>query len=212
MNYMTKAEVTRSGFKKLADMKSGTWNGMHKLVHKLFHGPDNRDFIYRYNDVDDILLVVSEREPLSDVPHFDTTVKEYDPRPDKGSVFRFSLAFNSVLQRNGRPHDIVKDLDIHTDDTDQFEYGLEKEAALDWINRRPDLGFSLKSEKVLRVDRYREKQLHGHQIPKLSIMKISGTLEVTNSKSFRDSLLNGVGRSKGFGCGLLTIQPTGGNL
>lgn len=37
---------------------------------------------------------------------------------------------------------------------------------------------------------------------------ISGVLVVENDKLFTDAVLNGIGRSKAFGCGLLQVIPS----
>jgi CRISPR system Cascade subunit CasE len=41
----------------------------------------------------------------------------------------------------------------------------------------------------------------------LSTVQFDGELVVTDSAQFRDALCNGIGRAKGYGCGLLTVLP-----
>lgn len=42
----------------------------------------------------------------------------------------------------------------------------------------------------------------------LRVATYDGTLTVTDAEAFRQALTHGIGRAKGYGCGLLTIAPT----
>lgn len=47
----------------------------------------------------------------------------------------------------------------------------------------------------------------GHRVT-LSIATYDGTLTVTDPARLREAMINGIGRAKGYGCGLLTLAPT----
>lgn len=44
----------------------------------------------------------------------------------------------------------------------------------------------------------------------LRIAQFDGVLEVTDAAVLRGALLSGMGRAKGYGCGLMTLRPVGG--
>ncbi|WEV73650.1 type I-E CRISPR-associated protein Cas6/Cse3/CasE [Bifidobacterium sp. ESL0798] len=46
----------------------------------------------------------------------------------------------------------------------------------------------------------------------ISTALFDGLLEVADAEKFRHALCFGVGRAKGFGCGLLTVAPIKDNL
>lgn len=68
-------------------------------------------------------------------------------------------------------------------------------------------GFSVDTAS-LRVDAYAQHRIRrakGQEI-RFSTVDLTGELEVTDSGKFRDALLQGVGRAKAFGCGLLLAR------
>ena len=41
--------------------------------------------------------------------------------------------------------------------------------------------------------------------------RFRGELEITDTEQLRDTLINGMGRGKAYGCGLLTLAPLQGD-
>lgn len=68
-------------------------------------------------------------------------------------------------------------------------------------------GFSVDTAR-LRVDAYGQHRVRRgkDQEIRFSTVDLTGELEVTDSSKFRETLLNGVGRAKAFGCGLLLVK------
>jgi len=62
---------------------------------------------------------------------------------------------------------------------------------------------------TLRVDAYRQHRLprKGSAPIQFSTVDLSGVLEVEDAAAASDALLNGIGRARGFGCGLLLVRP-----
>ena len=83
-----------------------------------------------------------------------------------------------------------------------------------WLRERaPRLGFSIPetdgTPAVVVSDRQRISFRRGPDTVTLSTARFDGLLHVEDADSFRSSLINGIGRAKGYGCGLMTIiRPT----
>lgn len=60
---------------------------------------------------------------------------------------------------------------------------------------------------VVVKERHKEQFKRGGATVTLVTAVFEGRLEVIDTKLFRDALCEGIGRAKGFGCGLLTIAP-----
>lgn len=88
---------------------------------------------------------------------------------------------------------------------------------IDWLLQRSrDHGFVVpvtKSgvEAVEVSHRRREQFVRNGQTVTLVTVQFDGVLEVVDAEAFRRTLGFGLGRSKGFGCGLLTIAPIRGD-
>jgi CRISPR system Cascade subunit CasE len=100
--------------------------------------------------------------------------------------------------------------------------GVVLEAATQWLSERAtrpkhELGFELVPDTLL-VERY-ERALHPkHQrqgvrsredfsnAKKFSTLDLAGLLKVTDVEKFQQTLTNGIGHGKAFGCGLLLIR------
>lgn len=97
-------------------------------------------------------------------------------------------------------------------------YSLVQERCLDWLEQRAEqAGFRLptrelrndehdfREEKPVRVDGYTQRRSARKGIH-FSTVDFAGELEVTDALAFYKTLLNGIGHSKGFGCGLLLVR------
>jgi CRISPR system Cascade subunit CasE len=71
-------------------------------------------------------------------------------------------------------------------------------------------GFSIDTAR-LRVDAYEQHRIRRRkdQEIRFSTVDLTGELEVADSNRFREMLLNGVGRAKAFGCGLMLVRRVG---
>ena len=68
-----------------------------------------------------------------------------------------------------------------------------------------DREHSVRVEKSVRIDGYTQHQ-GAHKNIRFSTVDFVGELEVTDALVFRKTLLNGIGHSKAFGCGLLLVR------
>jgi CRISPR system Cascade subunit CasE len=57
------------------------------------------------------------------------------------------------------------------------------------------------------VARSIKRFFHYKQQVSFTMVVFEGVIEITDAESFRSTLVQGIGREKAFGCGLLTIAP-----
>ena len=69
-------------------------------------------------------------------------------------------------------------------------------------------GFSVNKDKLCISNVYADILKKSNMTVTLNKADISGVLVVENDKLFTDAVLNGIGRSKAFGCGLLQVIPS----
>ncbi len=93
-------------------------------------------------------------------------------------------------------------------------YELAHEAVRDWFcgaggraGVAPRYGFRVDTAR-LRVDAYRQHRVRRQkdQEIRFSTADLAGELQVTDPGTFRETLRNGIGRAKAFGCGLLLVR------
>lgn len=137
--------------------------------------------------------------------------KDYQPfldRLENGQRWEFRLKANPVRKvrkdKGRRPDEsVVGTLQGH----------VTVEQQVEWLMSRAEAhGFELPfdaNEKpaVIVSQRNREVFRRGSDEVTLSTAVYDGTLTVTDADLLRAALCQGIGRAKGFGCGLLTIAP-----
>lgn len=142
-------------------------------------------------------------------PHWET--KDYRPLLDKiakGQVWQFRLKANpvrTVLVDKGRRENqkVIGTVQGHVTEAHQRQWLLDRSGShgfrvLGSKGDAPDVSVSHRS---------RERFLRDGKTVTLITAQFDGILEVTDAKAFRHALGFGIGRAKGFGCGLLTIAP-----
>ncbi|ATL66775.1 type I-E CRISPR-associated protein Cas6/Cse3/CasE [Nocardia terpenica] len=94
--------------------------------------------------------------------------------------------------------------------------GLSAEQQAEWLQRKAvEHGFTLadcgpadrREDDVAIVNRQAITFRRGPATVSLSTVTFEGTLAVTDPALLRSALINGIGRAKGYGCGLLTLAP-----
>lgn len=188
--------------------------GLHQSLWQLFsvHGNEARDFLYRRVDGPGTptYYAVSRRPPKTDHPLWAVEIKPYAPRVEVDSTFAFALRVNATRStrdpETGREHrhDVVQHAKRSGPSSSPVE--VMQEAGWDWLSERAiRSGFSLIQ---LRVDGHCSHRLLARGKPPIQFttLDLEGILQVTDSIRFKQTLFLGLGRSKGFGCGLLLIR------
>lgn len=119
-----------------------------------------------------------------------------------GQQWHFELVANpthSLPQEHGKRGKIV----AHVTANQQME----------WLTKQgTPRGFSVMSAAVTErgVLRFRKGESKQHNV-NISMARFRGELEITDTEQMRDTLINGMGRGKAYGCGLLTLAPLQGD-
>jgi len=194
-----------------------------------------RDFLFRQlidAQGKSAFYLVSKQPPVSADGALLVETKPYQPQLQMGEVLSFSLRANPVAQIKqdrseqeqlqhaeqrkvrGLPekttkkrvhHDVVmhlkKSLPEEINDYSQGE--LEQIAGEKWLSQKAEKhGF-----RVLSVfaQGYQQHHFKKRQIS-LATLDFEGVLQVTDPDKFRQTLFNGLGRAKAFGCGLMMVR------
>ncbi|MFC3609540.1 type I-E CRISPR-associated protein Cas6/Cse3/CasE [Stutzerimonas tarimensis] len=183
----------------------------HALIWKLFPGDGMpRDFIFRKVD-ERSYLVVSARPPQSCPGLFELQSKPYAPNLAPGQLLRFDLRANPTVSRSepgrrSQRHDVLMDAKRRADRPADVRE-LQQAAGCDWLLKRGEQWGLAISENTLMQDGYQQHRLRrkGKGI-EYSSLDYQGLAEVVDAERLQKALLEGVGHSKGFGCGLLLVK------
>ena len=138
------------------------------------------------------LLILSGREPR-EPEHGLLETRVLPPEYLAAAVYRFEIIINPVRRENS---------------SGKLVPLRGREAVAAWFcAKAPAWGFSVRSESLqvasLVVDRFAKG---GHNVT-LGKATLTGFLDVTDKARFAASVLQGIGRGRAFGCGLLQIVP-----
>lgn len=171
---------------------------MHKTVQSFFGSARlDKKVLYCLDDDGDCktLHIRSLGNPnFSTKPYGDKAIYVSKEIEDKtivnGDLFKFSLKANVLKRLNGK--------DIHIKDFDGIK---------NWIfNKSNNCGFSI-SNKFFNIEGPSVKSAHkGRTRINLNEVTYSGVLRVDNCEDFYNCLVNGIGRNKNFGYGMLIID------
>lgn len=203
----------------------------HQVIWKLFAIDPNqeRDFLFRFILEQNLptYYILSKRPPVNSPEGWKLEgPREYDPRIKNGMHFEFSLRVNPVVtkkdpgnpddQKKRKRHDVVMNLRQKWKDSgkpkDEWPTNMQMvvQAGSEWIQERQEtFGFSVLANHLL-VEGYTRMHFgkkDNSKAVQLGVLDYGGILEVTDRNSFQNSLFNGIGHSKAFGCGLLLIKP-----
>lgn len=186
-------------------------NKIHGAVEEAFVRKQERNLwrIDRLKDDMYLLIVSAEKPDLSKIAvqfGFDNDcgeLREYDRllnRIETGSNWHFRLTANPVhsIQGGKRRGKIV----AHTSERYQLEW-LENQAVKRGFRIPPDGAYITESNwKIFSK---------GDSNQKVRILEVvfEGDLCVENADIFRNTLINGIGREKAYGMGMLTVVRTG---
>ncbi|CAN5545004.1 type I-E CRISPR-associated protein Cas6/Cse3/CasE [soil metagenome] len=195
----------------------------HKLIWTLFADSPTRmrDFLWR-DAGQGRFYTLSERPPEDAHGLFDVDEpKEFTPELRAGDRLRFALRANATVARKtagakrGKPSDVVMDALF------KVPKGPERAAArsdavqaagLDWLARQGERsGFSLLKQvegegNGARVTSYQALRVDPKRGMTIGVLDYEGELEIRDPLVFLNSLRDGFGRAKAFGCGLMMVR------
>lgn len=115
--------------------------------------------------------------------------------------YRFRVAVKPVKRFTDKNNKTVERA-LKTD-KDQIEWFLEKTKGWGFLTDPRSL--KIASKEHLDITRKREEKSNGRNF-NLSPVFFEGILQITDKEKFVESMKNGMGRGKAYGCGLLTLH------
>lgn len=210
--------------RELLRLAKGDVYCIHQMLWRLFpENPDaDRDFLFRQEVQNGwpFFYVVSQRRPQTIKGMVHVESKTYQPKLDTGQRLAFSLRANPVITKKSGDgnkrvrHDVLMnakhDLAASSSRVPELSPGeLQHAVGTKWLKDRADShGFSIEPDLV-RVFGYQQHQIKiGKQKNKIkfSVLDYTGILKITDSALFFQTLINGIGRAKAFGCGLMLVK------
>ncbi|RFC35934.1 MAG: CRISPR-associated protein, Cse3 family [Candidatus Nitrotoga sp. SPKER] len=201
----------------------------HQWLWKFFpsSADQTRDFIFRRHELEQIprFYVVSKRPPTAFSEAWQVQSRSYVPQLLEGQRLSFQLCANPVVTRKNdagksQRHDVVmqakkqllterglnfdaKWKEWPNEDDKPVLYELVQKYCIDWLQSRAgNHGFKVIAASV---DAYQQNKTGKRDI-RFSTVDFSGELFITDPKLFQQTLFNGLGHAKAFGCGLLLVK------
>ena len=209
MHYLSRAEIEHATAVRTGLHDNYAW---HRAIWKAFPGRPQakRDFLFRVKTVSDgfRLFVLGPTKPVCPqwCPDSAWASKEVSPGFLEHNSYQFDLLANPTkkvtkLGADGKPlkNSVRK---VLTGQAEQREWLFRKAAAS---------GFTVSTSHGISIDpagRYSFSKNHGRQETGLHVgIRYLGVLEVTDRNAFKEAFTRGIGSAKGFGFGMLLIQP-----
>ena len=194
---------------------------IHQWLWQLFPNQEKRTFLFREERIGKgyQYYLLSEVAPLSNHQLFLIETKPYQPKLTAGMKFFFSLRANPVVFKNGKRSDVLMNakypirkqgLKIETNEIKL----RQNQAAINWLIKQSETrGFSLSITNDQQVNCAVISYVQQQFIKKSDLKPIiyssvdyQGVLTVTDAELFLNTIYQGIGKSKGFGCGLFLIK------
>lgn len=154
------------------------------------------------------LLILSEKQPdLDKLTYYgvDNTAesKSYNvllDRLETGMELRFKVTLNPVIsistgKQSGKRGKVMPHITIEH----QMNYLMERSLKNGFQLKENDYSITERSMEPLK------KQKH-HPV-RLSKVSYEGILTITDIELFKETLINGIGKKKAYGCGMMTVIP-----
>lgn len=183
-----------------------------------------RDFLFRRQEADGPprFYVVSERAPLPRFGAWQSETRAYAPQLEAGESLRFELRANPTVRhdRTGKSarHDVVMEakkkllaergLQRWSEWTDSPPalHAVIHAACAHWLERRgATSGFEVDRNSLVVEAHEQHREKRGSEL-RYTTVDLAGRLIVTNPVALQSALLQGLGRAKAFGCGLLLVR------
>lgn len=228
--YFSRVRVTTHGLDRPALVKllSGDAYANHQLLWRLFPDAEERPFLFRQEMEQEqlgselsprglpIFYMLSSLEPTPLPGLLECESKPFEPRLSEGDRLIFKLRANPTVakKREGetrsRRHDVLMDAKLRARQEGSGSAGdvqrAMEDSALEWLAYRSrDLGFDPISAP--QISGYRQHQFRRKKREiRFSSVDYEGVMTVIDPERLRTALLDGVGRSRAFGCGLLMVR------
>lgn len=199
-------------------MQNSGLYAIHQWLWQLFPNQEKRCFLFREERIGKgyQYYLLSEIAPLTNHELFLVETKPYQPKLTVGMKLIFSLRANPVVFKNGKRSDVMMNAKYlaKQQGLDNEIKIRQNEAAINWLIKQSESrGFSLSTTDGQQLDctviNYTQEQFIKKSNFKpitYSSVDYQGVLTVTDVDLFLNTIYQGVGKSKGFGCGLFLLN------
>lgn len=178
----------------IAPQRSSSCNksSFHKLVMWGFPRTDDPNPRQKWGVLHRVdgrfILVQSKIEPVWPAL-LETEVKSYEPVLRAGKRYQFRLAINPVIK-------VIKS-----------KWGRSPVDPITWLESR-DLGARLEVCNVVSTVTVERSSRSGNSSSfPLTVATLDGVLECSDPDRLQECIVNGIGRGRAYGCGLLSVVP-----
>lgn len=207
--YLTRMELDMR--KRSAMTALNSPQKLHGAIESAFDSEERKRKLWRIDKLGEktYLLLLSEDKPdlSAAVEQFGVSengfeTRDYSPlleRIQDGSVWHFKLTANPTISSSEK---------CKTGERGNIKAHISDQYQVKWLlDRAEKHGFALSKDdfSVTGVKWYIFRK--GTERNRVSILSVTyeGTLKVTDKKAFCDTLINGIGREKAYGLGMLTV-------
>lgn len=205
---------------ELAELNKNGAYSAHQLLWRLFTHHEKRKFLFRQELTPSgsvSFYILSEEKPIANEKLFLLQSKKFNPRLYSGQKLGFKLRANPTIcitNKNGKQqrHDVMMHAKKQFESSGVKGEDLNKvvtQAAQSWLANQKRLeGWGISLEFLPDIEAYtqhKSKKKNGHHI-EFSSVDFQGVLSVEEPEKFLLQYLQGFGRSKAFGCGLMLIR------
>lgn len=222
--YFSRVEFHRELSKTslFGQLMTGNTYAAHQLLWELFpdEPAEKRDFVFRQEMKGrwPVFYLVSKRKPQKTSMFSSVSCKVYNPVLRMGEQLAFSLRANPVVARKaeGKKHSPKHDVWMDAKREGQSQ-GLKGDKLLvfiegrakNWLSYRGEMnGFSVTPLDV-DLQGYQQHRIYKKRSGKpirYSTVDFQGLLTVEEPDAMQKTLFNGIGKAKGFGCGLMLVR------
>ncbi|TRW27981.1 type I-E CRISPR-associated protein Cas6/Cse3/CasE [Criibacterium bergeronii] len=208
--YMSRVEIDVENRKKIKDLIH--LSAIHNWVETSFPNEFEKNLrtrklwrIDRLNGKTYLILVSQTKPNLSILEKYGVEntaqTKDYDKFLDKlkqNQKMKFRITLNPVITKSmGKGNRGIAQPQLKIKDQEKF-----------LLDRAEKNGFRIKQGEFLITQRGTEKfEKKGQKSVDLVKAVYEGTLEIINVELFKQTLINGIGKKKAYGFGLMTVIP-----
>lgn len=209
---MYKSRIIGEIFKRYSPTKN--IYELHQQVWLLFTSElYNRTRKFLYFLFNDELFIVSEKIPLDHpTEKYDITTKAYEVDLIPGSYVKYITRVNPEIYKGNKRISVMTALaNEMRAQNEPFNWNyIADESAKMWLNKvGPKYGFRSMYHTVHSFQFCHFKKNNNQKVS-FHTMDLHGILQITDTELFKKALFKGIGRSKGYGCGLILAQRYNG--
>ena len=177
---------------------------IHKMVYGLYPVEDDARFMFDAEDVNDngmVIRIYSDKKPVvTGLDNCDYRVKsiDLDQMFKEGETYRYEININAVKKHDSK-YIMVRD--------DEFNDWFERKMNANGMTVEFDHnGGKVKAISIQRRYRRSTPTKTDHKGVPMHVAYVIGSFRILDINKFKEALVNGIGREKAFGLGMLRVK------